>query len=160
VTLMLERIRCHRECYEWERIQMIAEQPNPAMTGLDLEAVIRLLHGKNIRVGIQTYGDGIRVWISDRLRVREERLFKYSDANSIGRDDSVALWLHAAALRLFTDKRHVRDSDMLEVGGNAATAGLGKRSAPSVPAGRAAKKQPAGPSKCYRLKGHKVGNRS
>src|SRR4030088_740804 len=138
---------------------MIAEQPNPAMAGLDLEAVIRLLHGRNIRVGIQTYGDGIRVWISDQLRVREERLFKYSDANSVGRDDSVALWLHAAALRLFTDKAHVRDSDMLEVGGDAA-AGRGKRSAPSVPVGRAAKKQPAGPSKCYRLKGHKVGNRS
>jgi hypothetical protein len=137
----------------------IAEQPNPAMAGLDLEAVIRLLHGKNIRVGIQTYGDGIRVWISDQLRVREERLFKYSDANSVGRDDSVALWLHAAALRLFTDKAHGRDSDMLEVGGDAA-AGRGKRSAPSVPVGRAAKKQPAGPSKCYRLKGHKVGNRS
>ena len=137
----------------------IAEQPNPAMAGLDLEAVIRLLHGRNIRVGIQTYGDGIRVWISDQLRVREERLFKYSDANSVGRDDSVALWLHAAALRLFTDKAHVRDSDMLEVGGDAA-AGRGKRSAPSVPVGRAAKKQPAGPSKCYRLKGHKVGNRS
>jgi hypothetical protein len=135
---------------------MIAEQPNPA-TGFDLEAVIRLLHGKNIRVGIQTYGDGIRVWISDQLRVREERLFKYSDANSIGREDSVAFWLHAAALRLFTDKGHVRDSDMREVGGDAATAGRGKR---SVPVGRAAKKQPAGPSKCYRLKGHKVGNRS
>jgi len=138
---------------------MIAEQPNPAMTGFDLEAVIRLLHGKNIRVGIQTYGDGIRVWISDQLRVREERLFKYSDANSVGRDDSVALWLHAAALRLFTDKAHVRDSDMREVGGDAA-AGRGKRSAPSVPVGKAAKKQPTGPSKCYRLKGHKVGNRS
>jgi hypothetical protein len=137
----------------------IAEQPNPAMAGLDLEAVIRLLHGRNIRVGIQTYGDGIRVWISDQLRVREERLFKYSDANSVGRDDSVALWLHAAALRLFTDKAHVRDSDMLEVGGDAA-AGPGKRSAPSVPVGSAAKKQPAEPSKCYRLKGHKVGNRS
>jgi hypothetical protein len=136
-----------------------AEQPNLAMTGFDLEAVIRLLHGKNIRVGIQTYGDGIRVWISDQLRVREERLFKYSDANSIGRDDSVALWLHAAALRLFTDKGQVRDSDMLEVGGDAA-ARLGKRSAPSVPVGRAAEKPPAGASKCYRLKGHKVGNRS
>jgi hypothetical protein len=110
---------------------MIAEQPNPA-TGFDLEAVIRLLHGKNIRVGIQTYGDGIRVWISDQLRVREERLFKYSDANSIGREDSVAFWLHAAALRLFTDKGHVRDSDMREVGGDAATAGRGKRSVPSV----------------------------
>ena len=136
---------------------MIAEQPNPAMIGLDLEAVIRLLHGRNIRVGIQTYGDGIRVWISDQLRVREERLLKHSNANSIGREDSVALWLHAAAFRLFPDKAHVCDSGMLEVSGDAATAGRGKR---SVPVGRAAKKQPAGPSKCYRLKGHKVGSRS
>jgi hypothetical protein len=112
---------------------MIAEQPNPAMIGLDLEAVIRLLHGRNIRVGIQTYGDGIRVWISDQLRVREERLLKHSNANSIGREDSVALWLQA---------------------------GPRKRSARSVPVGRSDTKQPAGPSKCYRLKGHKVGNRS
>jgi hypothetical protein len=139
---------------------MIAEQPNPAMIGLDLEAVIRLLHGRNIRVGIQTYGDGIRVWISDQLRVREERLLKHSNANSIGREDSVALWLHAAAFRLFPDKAHVCDSGMLEVSGDTAIAGPRKRSARSVPVGRSATKQPAGPSKCYRLKDHKVGNRS
>jgi len=136
----------------------IAKPSNLSTAGLDLETVVRWLHDSDIRVGIQTYDEGMQVWISDRLhRVREERLFDQSSANFMWMQDSVALWLHAAALRLFTDKGHVRDSDMREVGGDAATAGRGKR---SVPVGRAAKKQPAGPSKCYRLKGHKVGNRS
>jgi hypothetical protein len=56
---------------------MMAEQTNPAMAELDLELVVRRLHGGDIRIGIQTYDEGLQVWISDRLyRVREDRVFK------------------------------------------------------------------------------------
>jgi hypothetical protein len=35
--------------------------------GLDLETVIRGLHSSEIRVGLQTFSEGIMVWVSDRL---------------------------------------------------------------------------------------------
>jgi len=34
--------------------------------GLDLETVIRGLHSSEIRVGLQTFSEGIMVWVSDR----------------------------------------------------------------------------------------------
>jgi hypothetical protein len=138
----------------------MAGQLELATVVLDLEAVLRQLHSNDIRVGIQAYDEGIQVWISDRLhRVREERLFKQSSATSAWREDSAALWLHAAALRLFPDTAYARDfkTGMLEVRGEAATVGVGGRSG-SVR--RAATRQPPGPLKSYRLKGHKAGKRS
>jgi hypothetical protein len=128
----------------------MAEQPQLARAGLDLETVVRRLHSSDIRVGLHTFDRGIFVWISDRThRVRKERVFKQSGAKFTWVADSAALWLHEAALRLFPGSPYAR--------GDNATAELGKRSG-SV--GGAANKQPAGPSKSYRLKGHKVGNRS
>jgi hypothetical protein len=133
----------------------MAGQLELATVVLDLEAVLRQLHSNDIRVGIQAYDEGIQVWISDRLhRVREERLFKQSSATSAWREDSAALWLHAAALRLFPDIAYARD---FEARGEAATVGVGGRSG-SVQ--RAATRQPPGPLKSYRLKGHKAGKRS
>ena len=86
----------------------IAKPSNLSTAGLDLETVVRWLHDSDIRVGIQTYDEGMQVWISDRLhRVREERLFDRSRAAS-WREDSVALWLHQAALRLFPDNPYAR----------------------------------------------------
>ena len=79
------------------------EQPGSATAPLDLETVIRQLHASDLRVGVQASDAGIQVWISDRLhRVREERLFDRSG------EDSVALWLHQAALRLFPDNAYAR----------------------------------------------------
>jgi hypothetical protein len=89
--------------------KVIAKPSNPSTAELDLETVIRWLHVSDIRVGIQTYDDGMQVWISDRLhRVREERLFDQSSANFMWMQDSAALWLHAAALRLFPDNLYAR----------------------------------------------------
>jgi hypothetical protein len=86
---------------------VVTKQSNQATAGLDLDTLVRRLHGSGIRVGIQTYDDGIQVWISDRLhRVRQERVFEPSVAKPIGRDDSVALWLHAAVVQLFPDSAY------------------------------------------------------
>jgi hypothetical protein len=142
----------------WKELAM-PKCRNQGTAGLNLELVVRLLHASDLRVGIQTYEEGIHVWISDRLhRVREERLFKRSGATSAWRDDSAALWLHTAALRLFPDRPYARDfrAAMLEVGSDEAIAEPPERLASSD----RATTQPPGPSKCYRLKGHKVGNRS
>ena len=73
----------------------------------ELEAVIRGLHGSDIRIGIQTYSGGIIVWISDRLyRVREQCVF--DDANLPATSNSVAQWLHSTALHLFPDSDYAR----------------------------------------------------
>jgi hypothetical protein len=124
----------------------MAKQLNPAVAGLDLETVLRGLHDSDIRVGIQTSGEGIQVWISDRLhRVRTARMFEQSDAKPTWIHDSAALWLHAAALRLFPDSPYARDygTGTPEGSGDKATAEPGKRSG-SV--GRAATQQTAEPS--------------
>jgi hypothetical protein len=89
---------------------MMAKQTNPAMAELDLELVVRRLHDGDIRIGIQTHDEGVQVWIGDRLyRVREDRVFKPFVKKSMWREDSVALWLHAAALRLFPGSPYARD---------------------------------------------------
>jgi serine/threonine-protein kinase HipA len=81
---------------------MNAEQSNPARARVDLETVIRRLHCSRIRAGLHTFDMGIFVWISDRLhRIRCERVFKQSQEGPAWEDDSAALWLHDAALRLF-----------------------------------------------------------
>ena len=57
--------------------------------GLDLETVIRGLHSSEIRVGLQTFSEGIMVWVSDRLhRIRAEPVF--DNANPLTIEDSVA----------------------------------------------------------------------
>jgi hypothetical protein len=125
---------------------MMAEQPNPAMSGLDLETVLRELHDSDIRVGIQTSDEGIQIWISDRLhRIRTARMFKQSGAKPTWLHDSAALWLHEAALGLFPGSPYARDHrpGTHEGSGGKATAGLGKRSGS---AGRAATNQTAEPS--------------
>jgi hypothetical protein len=84
------------------------EQPSSATAWLDLETVIRQLHASDLRADVQASDAGIQVWISDRLhRVHEERLFDRSRA-ALWREDSVALWLHQAALRLFPDNVYAR----------------------------------------------------
>ena len=84
------------------------EQPGSATAWLDLETVIRQLQASDLRVGVQASDAGIQVWISDRLhRVRAERLIDGSRSAS-WREDSVALWLHQAALRLFPDNAYAR----------------------------------------------------
>jgi hypothetical protein len=89
---------------------MMAKQPSSAMAGRDLEAVVRQLHGSNIMVGIHTFDRGMLLWISDRLyRVREDRVLKPFVAKSMWKEDSAALWLHAAALRLFPGSPYARD---------------------------------------------------
>jgi hypothetical protein len=89
-------------------IKTTVEQPNSASVSLDLETVVRQLHHSRLRVGIQTSDAGIQVWISDRLhRIREERLFKRASAES-WQEDSAALWLHEAALRLFPGNAYAR----------------------------------------------------
>jgi hypothetical protein len=51
--------------------------------------VISGLHSSEIRVGLQTFSEGIMVWVSDRLhRVRAERVF--DNANPLTIEDSVA----------------------------------------------------------------------
>jgi hypothetical protein len=121
----------------------MAEQPNPAMAGLDLEAVVRGLHDSDIRVGIQTCAEGIQVWISDRLyRVRADGMFEQSGAKLTWVHDSAALWLHAAALRLFPGSPYARAYRLGAHEGSCdkTTAGLGKR---SHSVGRAANQQTA-----------------
>ena len=82
--------------------QMNGEQSNPARARVDLETVIRRLHCSRIGAGLHTFDMGIFVWISDRLhRIRCERVFKQSQEGPAWEDDSAALWLHDAALRLF-----------------------------------------------------------
>jgi hypothetical protein len=91
--------------------------PGAATAWLDLETVIRRLQASDLRVGVQASESGIQVWISDRLyRVREERLFHRSCLASL-REDSVALWLHQAALRLFPDNAYA-GMGRNEVGGS------------------------------------------
>ena len=80
--------------------------PSAASAWLDLETVIRRLQASDLRIGVQASESGIQVWISDRLhRVRVERLFHRSRLASL-REDSVALWLRQAALRLFPDNAY------------------------------------------------------
>jgi hypothetical protein len=138
---------------------VIEQQPEPATARLTLETVVCRLYGSDIRVGLHTFDMGIFVWISDRFhRVREDRAFMQSDANPTSILDGAALWLHQAALRLFPGSPYARDyrTATHRGCGDKATAGPGECSGS---AGRAATAQPAGPSRCYRLKGHKVGNR-
>jgi hypothetical protein len=100
---------------------VVTKQSNPSTARLDLETLVRRLHGSGIRVGIQTCDDSIQVWISDRLhRVRKERVFEPSIAKGMWGEDSVALWLHAAALQLFPDEAYARDfrTGMLEGSGD------------------------------------------
>src|SRR5258708_12198612 len=62
----------------------------------------------------------MQVWISDRLhRVGEERMFSKAGEHREWREDSAALWLHKAALRLFPDKAYARRfrQAMIEEGG-------------------------------------------
>jgi hypothetical protein len=74
------------------------------------------LHGSEIRAGIQTFEDGILVWISDRgYRVRTERVFEASRAMAIGPEDTAALWLHTAALRLFPGSTYAHQYGTHEV---------------------------------------------
>ncbi len=74
---------------------------------LDLETVIRQLHGSDIRLGFQTYRGGISLWVSDRLhRVRAERVF--DETSPLTPEDSAAGWLHITALRLFPDSDYAR----------------------------------------------------
>ena len=80
----------------------------------ELESVIYELHSSKIRVGFQTFSGGIEVWISDALyHVREDCVFDH--ANPVAPDNSVALWLHFTALRLFPNSdyalghRHTHD---------------------------------------------------
>ena len=90
------------------RNKTTAEQPGSRTESLDLEAVVRGLYVSDIRVGIQTSDAGLQVWISDRLhRVRAERLFDLAGAEP-WREDSAALWLHKAALRLFPENAYAR----------------------------------------------------
>src|SRR5260370_26793550 len=73
--------------------------------GLDLETVIRGLHSSEIRVGLQTFSEGIMVWVSDRLhRVLAERVF--DNANPLTIEDSVARRMHSTVLRLFPDSKY------------------------------------------------------
>jgi hypothetical protein len=84
------------------------EQPSSATAWLDLETVIRQLQASDLKVAVQATDAGIQVWISGGLRRdREERLFDRSRSAS-WREDSVALWLHQAALRLFPDNAYAR----------------------------------------------------
>ncbi len=92
--------------------------------GLDLETVIRGLHSSVIRVGLQTFSEGIMVWVSDRLhRIRAEPVF--DNANPLTIEDSVARWMHSTVLRLFPDSKYAlgyrrRASDL---SGDVTTAG-------------------------------------
>jgi hypothetical protein len=73
----------------------------------DAWAVIRQLHGSDIRMGFQTYRGGISLWVSDRLhRVRAERVF--DEASPLTPEDSAARWLHITAVRLFPDSDYAR----------------------------------------------------
>jgi hypothetical protein len=86
------------------------------MAGLDLETTIRALHGSEIRVGIETFNGGIAVWISDRMyRVRTDRVFKASSAMATRTEDTAALWLHTAALRLFPGSTYAHEYGTHEV---------------------------------------------
>jgi CheY-like chemotaxis protein len=85
------------------------EQPGSATASFDLETVVRRLHDSDLRAGIHASDSGMQVWISDRLhRVREECLFEQAGAHLKWREDSAALWLHQAALRLFPDSAYTR----------------------------------------------------
>jgi two-component system, response regulator PdtaR len=56
----------------------------------------------------------MQVWISDRLhRVRDERLFEQAGVHLTWREDSAALWLHHAALRLFSDSAYTRRAQVV-----------------------------------------------
>ena len=88
---------------------MVVKQPKHGMAHLDLEAVILRLHRSEIRVGLQTAAEGVTVWISDQIhRVRADRVFTLPDANSRWIPESVALWLHEAAVRLFPGSPYAR----------------------------------------------------
>jgi hypothetical protein len=88
---------------------MPVERANRATTRLDLQGVVRRLHGSDIRVGCHSFDGCIHVWISDRLDlVRADRVFEQSSATAAWKD-SAALWLHASALRLFPGSRYARD---------------------------------------------------
>jgi CheY-like chemotaxis protein len=92
-----------------EKDKAAAEQPSSASPSLDLETVVRRLYDSALRVGIQASDAGMQVWISDRLhRVREERVFSEAGEHREWREDSAALWLHTAALRLFPDEAYAR----------------------------------------------------
>jgi len=85
------------------------EQPGSATASFDLETVVRRLHDSDLRAGIHASDAGMQVWISDRLhRFREECLFEQGGAHLKWREDSAALWLHQAALRLFPDSAYTR----------------------------------------------------
>jgi two-component system, response regulator PdtaR len=85
------------------------EQSGSVRASFDLEIVVRRLHDSDLRAGIHASDAGMQVWISDRLhRVRDERLFEQAGAHLTWREDSVALWLHHAALRLFSDSAYTR----------------------------------------------------
>jgi hypothetical protein len=90
---------------------MAEKEPKSAMAGLDLEAVILRLHRSGIRVGLQTAAEGITVWISDQLhRVRADHVFMQPDANSGLTLESMALWLHEVAVRLFPGSPYARSA--------------------------------------------------
>ena len=75
----------------------------------ELETVIRELHNSKIEIGFQTFSGGIAVWISDELYlVREDCVFDHANPNPVTPDNSVALWLHITALRLFPDSDYAR----------------------------------------------------
>jgi hypothetical protein len=86
----------------------------------DIVWVVSNLYASRIHVGLQTCGDGLRIWISDRLfKTRADHSVSALGEHHYHLEKSAeeaALWLHQRALLLFPDSDYARQSSARGLG--------------------------------------------